>query len=99
MDPTGKSPAIKLSADLDLAAATPLKDGLAEAMAKDPGVIVDASSVERLTTPCAQVLVASALMLSKLGGGLIVRNPSEAFVSAFSDLGLNAVILQWLDKK
>ena len=89
-----ESSAIYLDADLDLTAAAALKKQLLGAVEQGALVHVDASSVERITTPCAQVLVAAARSLSNQGGGLVVKSPSEPFVSAFSELGLNEVMQQ-----
>ena len=97
MSPPVDSSVIDLDADLDLVAATALKEQLLEASGQGGAVTVDASSVERLTTPCAQVLVAAARSLAEQDRPFALKSPSEAFVSAFADLGLDAVLQQWVE--
>ena len=94
MNPPADSSVIDLDSDLDLVAAATLKERLVEAVDGDVAVVIDASSVERLTTPCAQVLVAAVQSLTGQDKSLTLRNPSEAFVEAVSDLGLDAVLQQ-----
>ena len=98
MNPLVDSSVIELDCDLDLVAAAALKERLLEAIDQGIEVIVDASSVERLTTPCVQVLVAAARSLTERDQSLALKDPSEAFVSAFSDLGLDAVVQQWVER-
>ena len=98
MNPPDDSSVIDLDSDLDLVAATTLKERLIEAVDRDGAVVIDASSVERLTTPCVQVLVAAAQFLAGQDKSLMVKDPSEAFVSAFSDLGLEDVLQQWVER-
>ena len=98
MNPPEDSSVIDLDSDLELVAATTLKERLIEAVDRDVAVVIDASSVERLTTPCVQVLVAAAQSLAGQDKGLMFKDPSEAFVSAFSDLGLEDVLQQWVER-
>lgn len=97
MNPPADSSVIDLDSDLDLVAAAALKERLLEAVDGDAAVVIDASSVERLTTPCAQVLVAAVHALAGQDKSLILKTPSEAFVSAFADLGLEAVLQQRME--
>jgi two-component system chemotaxis response regulator CheY len=75
---------MKLPKVLDLAAAI----GLHEAMLRDiqtaGGVRLDASDVEVLTLPCVQILLAA-----KRDAKVWIDQPSEAFIGAFADLGLD----------
>jgi two-component system, chemotaxis family, chemotaxis protein CheY len=51
----------------------------------DLSLDLDASRVEVITLPCAQIILAAA----NANRNLSVRRPSEAFVKAFADLGLS----------
>ena len=99
MTPPQTALVIDLACDLDLSVAGELKDQLLDAVHGDSDLVVDASSVERLTTPCVQILIAAARSLTEQGSGLVLKSPSEPFVSAFSDLGLSAVMQQWVETK
>jgi two-component system, chemotaxis family, chemotaxis protein CheY len=81
---SGSDGAWKLPSTLDLAAA---EEFLATMRARAVGALeLDASGVEVITLPCAQIILSAA------AGGhsqLAVRRPSESFVKAFVDLGLS----------
>lgn len=79
------APILPLPVVLDLGAAETLLAMLREKLATDSELRIDASRVETLTFPCAQVLV-SAL---RSHGEISVEQPSEAFSGAFCDLGLD----------
>jgi len=87
------SESVSLPAVADLTAAGPLKATLEQALADGNGVIVDASAVQRVSSPCLQVLVAGALSFAKAGGtSLSIGDPSDAFCETVSLLGLNDVL-------
>lgn len=69
---------------LDFAAAEGFQASLIEKLHAAPTLHLDASAVETLTTPCIQLILAAAK-----SHHLTIGNPSVAFNSAFSDLGLN----------
>lgn len=72
---------------LDFAAAEGFQASLIETLNAAQALHLDASAVETLTTPCIQLILSAAKSHS-----VRIANPSAAFESAFSDLGLN-----WLD--
>lgn len=83
---------LELPAILDLSAARTLKELLQNALPGEGDLVVDASSVQRLTTPCLQVLV-SAARLSETGGpALRLRNVPAAFAEMVSMLGLSPAL-------
>ena len=51
-------------------------------------IIFDASAVERMTTPCALLVLATARSQAEAEVTTVIENPSGVFVDAFSDLGL-----------
>lgn len=73
----------------DLTEAGPLKERLLQALAAGTSVTVDASAVQRVSSPCLQVLVAGTQSFAKAGGtSLTIADPSEAFRETVSVLGL-----------
>ena len=76
--------AIKLPAALDLSAAEGFLATLLHAGEAEEPLCLDASDVEVLTLPCVQIILAA----KRADDRLSVVNPSEAFLSAFADLGL-----------
>ena len=73
----------RLPAVLDLAASEAFLDAMRHACEAE-AVKIDASSVDVLTLPCIQVILAAL----KANPGMRIENPSEAFVRAFADLAL-----------
>ena len=78
----GAAAQIQLPAALDLAAAEGVLDMLRGA---PPTCVLDASSIEVLTLPCMQVILAAL----KTHPTMSVAKPSAAFVAAFQDLALD----------
>jgi two-component system chemotaxis response regulator CheY len=76
---------LKLPAVLDLAAADGFLETMRSRALAGSRLQIDASAVETLTLPCIQIILA-ALQSDAL---VSIGRPSEAFVSAFRDLGLN----------
>jgi two-component system, chemotaxis family, chemotaxis protein CheY len=82
---SGSDSRLKLPPTLDLAAAD---EFLATVRAKAVGDLpleLDASHVEVITLPCAQIILSAAGSHSQLS----IRRPSESFVKALVDLGLS----------
>jgi anti-anti-sigma regulatory factor len=80
---------------LDLAQATSLRDVMATLLRGD-AVILDAGAVERMSTPCAQVLLAAARAAESAGLRFTISNASAAFQTAFADLGLQSEFDEWI---
>lgn len=81
----GGAPILPLPPILDLATAETLLAMLREKLANDTELRIDASKVETLTFPCAQVLVSALRSHAEIS----IEQPSEAFSGAFRDLGLD----------
>lgn len=75
---------MKLPKVLDLAAAISLHEAMLRDVHTAGGGRLDASDVEVLTLPCIQIVLAA-----KRDAKVWIDQPSEAFVSAFADLGLD----------
>jgi two-component system chemotaxis response regulator CheY len=74
-----------LPATLDLAAAEGLLESVRQRVSDERPLFIDASAVEMLTLPCAQVILAARWS----HGGVTIKNPSTAFTAALEDLGIN----------
>ncbi len=84
-----------LVASMDLRAAEPLLHSLHEILAQGGKVVIDAAAVDRLSTPCVQILLSAAQHMEQHGIPFVIRAPSDAFVSAFDDLGLFSFLMKW----
>ncbi|MEO5337029.1 MAG: STAS domain-containing protein [Magnetospirillum sp. WYHS-4] len=80
---------------MDLRAAGPFKGILEQAIGRGVEVTIAAADVERLSTPCIQVLLAATAAMEKGGIAFRIVGPTDAFISAFDDLGLFPVIMKW----
>lgn len=69
---------------LDLSAAIGLHEEMLRIVQSAGGGRLNAANVEVLTSPCIQILIAA-----KRDAKIWIDHPSEAFVSAFADLGLD----------
>ena len=86
---------IEIGVVADLAAAAPLRAALLAAIERRLPVVIDASAVTSLSAACVQVLVSGARALADAAVPFTLRQPSDAFVDAFSDLGLFAQLMEW----
>ena len=86
---------IDLPGVLDMRAASGLKAALQQAVSGGQPLTVKASTVERLSTPCAQVLIAGQQAMVAANLGFKLSEPSDPFIDAFNDLGLFPVLKQW----
>ena len=76
--------AVVLPPVLDLRAAPEFLDDLRGKIGCGGPVVLDASSVETITLPCIQIVLAAAKSCESMS----IERPSAAFVNAFEDLGL-----------
>ncbi len=85
------SQALMLSAILDLTTIEELYEALRErgALAE---IVLDGTAVERVTTPCLQLLAAAAKGAARGEAAFTLRNPSSALMTAIQDLGLGGCI-------
>lgn len=86
---------LKLPPVLDLLAATGLREAIRETVVLGGRLELDAAEVERMSTPCIQVLAAGGQALVQAGQELVVEHPSEIFMNSFYDLGLVSVLADW----
>jgi chemotaxis protein CheX len=80
---------------LDFTQAQPLRDSMAVLLSGDP-LVLDASAVERMSTPCAQVLLATGRAAAAAGISFKILDASAAFRTALADLGLQPEFKNWM---
>lgn len=80
-----------LAASLDLTAADPLLLSLRDGL-KEGAIVLDGGSVERVSTPCLQVLAAAAIAARQAEIPFRIHGASPALIAAIADLGLAADI-------
>lgn len=83
-----------LPAILDVTSAESLLSILKESITANHLILV-AENVEKLTTPCIQLLLATEKTLTANGHTLRINSPSDAFKHALCDLGLKEQFNQW----
>lgn len=91
----GKTATLALPEILDLSAAEPLKTALEKALAGGRSFKLNAKNVERLSTPCIQILIAAERAMKDAGISFTLTNPSDAFIETFNDLGVFSHLKQW----
>lgn len=72
-----------------------LHASLVEAADRTQPLIVDASSIERFSTASVQLLLAARKAFTERNIPMMVSLPSDAFLNAFRDLGIEPSGLGW----
>ncbi len=90
MIPMTDSPTFRLPPSLDLAAAETLLQTVRHVLQE--GGSIDGAQVERVSTPCLQVLAAGAAAARHAGLTFRIQAPSPVLLAAISDLDLVAAI-------
>jgi chemotaxis protein CheX len=90
-----KDSRITLGAVLDIRAAEPLREALRKAVKRGKPILIDAGQVARLSTPCIQILLSAGKDAGDTATRMTLAQASDAFVAAFSDLGLFASLMSW----
>lgn len=80
---------------MDLRVAPAFRSTLLDLIAQGRPLEIAADDVERLSTPCIQVLLAGAAAMEKAGIPFRIVGPTDAFIAAFDDLGLFPIIMKW----
>ena len=83
---------IALPAYLDISQAEDFLGDIKKTVGKKPDfkiLEIDASEVERITTPCVQILIALKKTLQKQNIELKINNFNDIFESSLDDLGFN----------
>jgi anti-anti-sigma regulatory factor len=80
----------------DAGAASGLKETLSPLVLKGAPIRLAAGEVERITTPCMQVLIAADRALAARNAGLVLATISEPMRQAFGEMGLAAELERWV---
>lgn len=83
---------LDLPASLDLTGAEALRGALLPGLLESGGILLDGRAVERVTTPCLQVLAAAAATARARALPFRLRGVSVALAEAIEDLGLSDAI-------
>jgi anti-anti-sigma regulatory factor len=81
---------------LDLTQAAQLREEMIR-IGADRSVVLDASGVERMSTPCAQILLAAARSAQAASKPFKITQASELFRTAITDLGLQHELDKWME--
>lgn len=90
-----KEARIALDDVLDISSAQSLHAQVSEAFVNHSSIVLEASKVERMTTPAAQIILSLLQSSNAEKKACRIESGSEPFVQACRDLGLN----QLLDEK
>jgi chemotaxis protein CheX len=80
---------------LDLTQARPLRDNMI-ALLRNGRIVLDAGEVERMSTPCVQVLLAVGHAADASNSQFQIVNASDCFRAAIADLGLQSQFTHWM---
>jgi len=80
---------------LDLTHARSLRETMIALLPRS-AIVLDASAVERMSTPCAQVLLAAGQAAEEANSRFQIVNASECFQAAIDDLGLQSQFTNWM---
>jgi len=86
---------ITLSRELDLLAAEGLKNDLVRLLQQDGDLVIKGDEVERVSTPCIEILVAAAAAFNDGGRGFELQSPSPSLCDSFEAVGLADRIELW----
>ncbi len=86
---------LRLIPILDMAIAEEFLLSLRECSSMKKNLILDSKDVERLSTPCIQVMLAVATEIESKGLKFSVHNVSEGFQRGMCDLGLVEYLDNW----
>jgi anti-anti-sigma regulatory factor len=95
VSPPAREP-LALPQVLDLTAAQDLRDSMIR-LSTEHGILLDASGVERMSTPCIQVLLAAGRAVDISGKSFKIVRASDVFRTAIADLGLHAEFSNWMN--
>ncbi len=59
-------------------------------------IVLDGNNIERLTTPCVQLMLSASVTAESNGVSFIVKNPSDVMFEVFEDIGLSDRLAQWV---
>lgn len=90
-----KNDQIILDPVMDIVAAGKLKEQLVSMIDEIGKVTIDGNKVERIMTPCIQLLVVADQELMKNQSGIKMINASDEMVNSLTDIGLEENYKKW----
>lgn len=90
---------MRLAENLDLEQAGPLQHSLHARILAGTDIVLDGSSVERVTTPCIQVLLSAALTCNQKKRRFCLQEPSPALQAALDDLHVQDFLTPLINDK
>ena len=90
---------IAMCGTFDISSATEFKDTLQKALDLSPNIIIDAKELDKITTPCIQLLLSASKSANKNKGKLTLDGFSEDMEKAFSDLGFIDQFNEWKENE
>lgn len=86
---------LQLTPVLDMSAADELLMALQNGVAHHQSLTLDAADVDRVSTPCMQVILAASIKIEKAGGVFAISNVSPGFERGIRELGLTDYLNKW----
>ncbi|NVK18304.1 MAG: STAS domain-containing protein [Methylocystaceae bacterium] len=86
---------IRLQPILDMSASDDLLESLRSCIPAHKKMVLDAGDVERVSTPCIQVLLAAAKKMKQVGGQFSIENVTPKFEQSMRELGLSEYLNSW----
>ncbi|MGI9504716.1 MAG: STAS domain-containing protein [Geminicoccaceae bacterium] len=86
---------ITLPRVLDIPTAADLREMVLEMVMPEMSVTIQSDTVEQVTTPAVQVLMAVAGHIESQKARLTMAKPSDALIEGFNDLGLFSQLMAW----
>ena len=80
---------------LDMSASDEFLDVMKACVSAQNSIILDGEDVQRVSTPCVQVMLGAAKTVEDAGGSFTIKNMSSDFERALRELGLAEYIDKW----
>jgi chemotaxis protein CheX len=91
----GDNVIIGLVSILDMSVADDFLSQMREGVAGHKNLSLNAQNVERLSTPCVQIMLSAAAEIENKGGRFTVENISKGFERSMRELGLSDHLKNW----
>lgn len=81
---------------MDISAAEGIKNLFLGSLSGEGDIVIDASKVEKFTSPAIQLLVALEKSLEGVERNIVINNPSETFQNSCKILGITEQYNKWV---
>lgn len=86
---------VRLLPVLDMSVSEEFLKVMKDSLSLQVNLVLDGEDVERISTSCVQVMLATATALEKSDGTFTITNMSPDFERALQDLGFSEYIMNW----